>query len=565
MGTPFAEVILRGEDRLLEQILAYAEANGFLRFGPQGPEGWRPVVRGVSGSLLQAFRNSAEPPSLATDELESADGLAAFMVAEARRFRLAGMPLGIFLGLGKMLRQSYDDLVRSQGYADGEEASYRLYVERFFDRNEIASCVAWAAESSFEHAEELIRRHDDLARFHEQVATAKTEWESAIDRVGDMLLLVDPQGNLRRCNRAFQRFTGLPYERILRRPCGRVLREAGLPVELPAGQPVERFHERTGRWFVLYRYPAEGAPEGAADGVVVTIHDVSAMKQAVRDLERRHELASAALAELQRTRSEELNREKKVAVGRLAAGVANDLHHPAGLIASNLGTLRNYLGRIQEILSEQAACIDAGAPGPLVEGLRRKREQLRLEYVLRDAEELIGETVEGAESIRTVAADLKSFSRKEAESFSSADLNACVREAVGGMRRKLEEKAAVRTVFGELPKTRCSAPEMIRALRTLLSHAAAAHETRGAVTVRTWPEAGFVCVSIADTGREIPKDRLDRIFDPYFSARGAEVAEGLDLSIAYDIVGKHNGEILVQSGPGEGTTYTVRVPVVEEA
>jgi len=565
MGTPFPEAILRGEDRLLEQIVAYAEANGILRFAPRGPEAWRPVVRGISGSLLQAFRGSTDPPSLAAEELGSDDGLTAFVVAEARRFRLAGMPLGVFLGLGKIFRLSYDDFVRSQGYPEGEEARCRLYVERFFDRNEIASCVTWAAESGFEHAEELLRRHDDLALFHDLVATAKTEWQGAIDRIDDMLLLEDAGGNLQRCNRAFQEFTGRPYRQILRRPCGRVLQEAGLPAELPGAEPVERFHEATGKWFVLNRYPAAGGPGGAAGGAVITVRDVSGMKQAIRDLERRHERVGAALSEQQRRHAENLRREKEEAIGRLAAGVANDLHRPAGLIASNLNTLGKYLGRIQEILSEQAACIEAGAPGALVEAVRRKCEQGRLEYVLRDVEELIGETAEGAENIRSVAADLKRFSRKDAESFSAVDLNACVRDAVGRIRQDLEEKAALRTEFGKLPKTRCCAPELTRALRSLLVHALEARTTRGAVTVRTWPEAGFVCVAITDPGRAIPGERLERIFDPYFGARAAGQGNGLDLSIARDILEKHHGEILARSGPGDGTTFTLRIPVVEEA
>jgi two-component system NtrC family sensor kinase len=565
MGASFTEAILRGEDRLLERILAYAEATGFLRFTSRNPEAWRPTVRGISGSIVQAFRNSGEPPSLTPKDLRRDEALTAFVVVEARKYRLGGMPFGVFLGLGKIFRLSYDDLVRSEGFPADEETRHRLYIERFFDRNEIASCVSWARESSFERAEELLRKNDDLSQSRDLVATAKEEWEGAIDCVGDMLLLADPHGRLHRCNRAFREFTGRPYEQILGRPYGQVLREAGLAADIPRGQAVERFHEQTGEWFVLNLYRCRHDSGEAAEGIVVTIHNATGIMKAARELEGRYERVSAALSGLRRTHAEVLRREKAAVVGRVASGVANDLHPPAGLVVSNLNTLGMYIGRIKEFLSEQSACIDAGAPPAKVEALRRKREQLKLEYLVRDLDEMIGETVEGAETIRTVASDLKSFSRKETGAYQPADINECVREAVHSVRSGLEGKGTLKTEFGELPVTRCSAGEMTRAFRNLLSHAANALGNRGVVTVRTWPEGGSVCVSIGDTGQSIPGDRLDRIFDPYFSARETGEGEGLGLSIAYDIVGRHEGEIRVRSKPGEGTTFTVRVPVVEEA
>ena len=562
IGAAFVEAILRGEDRLLEQILAYAEANGFFRFTRRDPEAWRPAVRGVSGSIVQAFRSSDAPPPLTTKELGKDDGLTAFVVVEARKYRLAGMPLGIFLGLGKIFRLSYDDLVRIERFPEEEEARYRLFLQRFFDRNEIASCVAWATESSFERAEEMRRQHDDLSRFHDLVAAATEEWQAAIDCVDDMVLFVDPHGRLRRCNRSFREFAGAPYDRLLGRPYGRVLREAGLPADIPAGRPREHFDERKGKWLVLNLYPCR---DGAAEGVVVTIRDATGTRHAARDLERRYERASESLSEMRRTLEEALRREKSAAVGRLASGVANDLHPPVGLVASNLNALASYFGRVKEILSDQAACIDAGAPAALADAVRRKREQLRLEYVVRDLEDLIRESIEGAERVRTVAADLKRISRRETGALLPADLNECVRNAVSSVRKEVERKATLSAEFGKLPAVRCSAPEITWAVRNLLVHAAGAHESRGVVTVRTWPEGGFVCISVGDAGQGIPADRLERIFDPYFSSRETGGGEGLALSVASEIVGKHDGEIRVESQPGNGTTFTVRIPVVQEA
>ncbi|MGE5247857.1 MAG: sensor histidine kinase [Verrucomicrobiota bacterium] len=567
MDARLAELILRGEDRLLERLLAHFEENGFLRFVPGTPEAWRPAVRGISGSIAQAFRASPEPPPLHPDRPGTDDGFTAFLVVEARKHRLAGMPLEVFQGVGKLLRRSYDDLVRAEGFPEEEEGRYRLFLERFFDRTEIAAAVSWVAESGAEREEELLRNQDDLARVHDLVAAAKEEWEAAADCLDDMLLLVDANSRLRRCNRSFREFAGVPYAQLLGSPCSRALRDAGLPADLPVGRPAEHFHEKTGRWFVLNRYPCwdDGTEEGAPSGTVVTIRNATGVRHAVRDLERRYERANASLSGARQSLEEALLREKAAAVGRLAAGIANDISPSIGLISSNLNTLTNYLGRINEILSDQSDCIAAGAPATLTDAVRRKREQLRLPYVLRDLDELIRESVEGAESLRTVAADLKRFSRREPDAFAAADINACVRDAAGGIRKQLERKAALKAEFGKLPRVRCCAPEITWAVRNLLLHAANAQEARGVVTVRTWSEGGFVCVSIADTGEGIPEDRLERVFDPYFSARETGGGEGLALSVASEIIRKHDGEIRTKSEPGKGTTFTVRIPVVEEA
>ena len=87
------------------------------------------------------------------------------------------MPLGIFLGLVKFFRQAYLDLVRSAGLPREEEEGHLRYIERFFDRNEVAVCVSWTAESVSGRVAELRQEHDELSRVYSLVATAKKEWE----------------------------------------------------------------------------------------------------------------------------------------------------------------------------------------------------------------------------------------------------------------------------------------------------------------------------------------------------------------------------------------------------
>jgi two-component system NtrC family sensor kinase len=86
---------------------------------------------------------------------------------------------------------------------------------------------------------------------------------------------------------------------------------------------------------------------------------------------------------------------------------------------------------------------------------------------------------------------------------------------------------------------------------------------RTAVTISTRCEGDSICVSVSDSGCGIPAEKLGRIFEPFFTTKEAGKGTGLGLSISYDIVKKHNGDITVQSEEGKGTTFAVRIPVVQ--
>jgi two-component system NtrC family sensor kinase len=558
------DLIVRNEDRLLGQVLSLAEANGYFRFVPGTPEAWRATLRGLSGSMLQALRSDPSPPSLTAGDVGRDDGICAFGVVEARKRRHEGMPLGIFLGLVIFFRQAYLDLVRTAGLPREEEEGYLRYIERFFDRNEVAVCVSWTAESVSGQFAEYRREHDELSRVYNLVATAKQEWEGTIDRVDDMLFLADTDRRIRRCNRKFREFVGRPYAEILGQPFDRLLTEAGVGVEPSFERPVECLHERTGKWFVVSHYPFRDVSGVETKGSIVTIHDSTELKKAAEELTRKNLRLNEALAALKRSQAKVLHQEKMASIGQLAAGVAHEINNPIGFINSNLTTLAKYLSRLSGFLAVQAECIAAGAPPEQVESVRQQQARLKIDYILKDLEDLVRESLEGAERVRSIVADLKTFSRLDESGYKKADLNECLRSTINIVWNEIKYKATLKKELGEIPQTRCYPQQMNQVFMNLLVNAAHAIEQQGVITVRSWEEDGYVCISVADTGQGIPEANLNRIFEPFFTTKEVGKGTGLGLSITYDIVKKHNGEITVRSEPGKGTEFTVRIPVVEE-
>ncbi len=132
---------------------------------------------------------------------------------------------------------------------------------------------------------ELVRKHQELTRIFAQVETVKKEWETTMDHVGDMVILADAEGKIKRCNRAFQDFVGLTYSQILGSDWVELLHQYDLITGTIFLQSIELYHEPTGRWFVLNPYPFQDKQLQEISGTVITIHDTTELKQVSAQLE----------------------------------------------------------------------------------------------------------------------------------------------------------------------------------------------------------------------------------------------------------------------------------------
>jgi len=116
-----------------------------------------------------------------------------------------------------------------------------------------------------------------------------------------------------------------------------------------------------------------------------------------------------------------------------------------------------------------------------------------------------------------------------------------------------------------IPKINGNSDSLKQVFVNLFFNAIQAMPEGGSLTVVVSQGArGFVSVQVADTGVGIPRDVMDRIFDPFYTTKPVGIGTGLGLSIVYGIVKKHGGHIEVQSEQGKGTTFTVFLPAVEE-
>lgn len=278
-------------------------------------------------------------------------------------------------------------------------------------------------------------------------------------------------------------------------------------------------------------------------------------------LEQQHLELNAAYKGLKATQSQMLQHEKMASVGQIAAGVAHEINNPTGFIISNLGTLKKYTEKIMEFNKFSEESLVSGEAENIERAIQGKKKQLKIDYIMTDMCNLVQETLEGAERIKTIVQNLKTFSRLDEARCKMDDINAGIESTLNILANEIKYRAVVKKDLGEIPLTLCNLGQLNQVFMNIISNAAHSIEEKGEIAISTREENGFIVITFSDTGRGIPPEILARIFEPFFTTKDPGQGTGLGLSIAYDIVQEHHGEITAESEVGKGTTFTIRIPI----
>jgi signal transduction histidine kinase len=173
-------------------------------------------------------------------------------------------------------------------------------------------------------------------------------------------------------------------------------------------------------------------------------------------------------------------------------------------------------------------------------------------------------TVSASERITQIVRSLKNFARLDESEFQEADVHEGLDSTLTLLHHQLKRRIEVVKDYGSLPPVQCFPGQLNQVFMNVLANAAQSIEGDGRITIRTRAEGDEVVIEIADTGRGISQENLERIFDPGFTTKGVGVGTGLGLSISYNIIEKHHGRIEAESEPGKGTTMRIRVPVTQD-
>ncbi|MFC1586438.1 sensor histidine kinase, partial [Fibrobacterota bacterium] len=172
---------------------------------------------------------------------------------------------------------------------------------------------------------------------------------------------------------------------------------------------------------------------------------------------------------------------------------------------------------------------------------------------------------DGSSRIAEIVRSLKNFSRIDEAENQEADVHEGLDSTLTLVHHQFKNRIEVIREYGNLPLINCYPNQLNQVFMNLLVNASQAVEDKGTVKIHTSSDGTNVQIKIIDSGKGIPAENLDKIFDPGYTTKGVGIGTGLGLSICYNIIKKHQGNISASSKVGEGTVFTITLPIAPPA
>jgi signal transduction histidine kinase len=251
-----------------------------------------------------------------------------------------------------------------------------------------------------------------------------------------------------------------------------------------------------------------------------------------------HRLRNVELAELleqlQVTQAELLNREKMAALGSLVAALAHEINSPLGVIQSSSDLTLRCADKLT----------NGGSSSSVLETLRTNSR------LIKDASQRIGKLV----------TSLKGFAQLDRAEFGDFDVLHALDNILALLEPEFRGRVEVVRDLEPVPVINAYGGELNQVFMNLLRNAAQAIQDRGTITLQTRTDKSSIRIIVKDTGRGIPPELCDAVFNPSFNREGDRVRASLSLFGCLNIARKHGGDIAVDSKVGHGSTFTVILP-----
>ena len=283
--------------------------------------------------------------------------------------------------------------------------------------------------------------------------------------------------------------------------------------------------------------------------------------------ERTHEL-NESLEDLKQAQSQLVESEKMASLGQLTAGIAHEINNPINFVTSNINPLKRDVEMILDVMTtiENVSQSDISVADKKKQ-IEEYKEEIDFDYLVMEIRHLIKGIHEGASRTAEIVKGLKIFSRLDEDDLKKTDINEGIESTLVIANNLLNGKIKVITEYGGLPLVECYAGKLNQVFLNILSNAIYAvdkkfgNEHGGEIKISTAIDEGNIVIKIADNGTGMTDTAMKKIFEPFFTTKDVGEGTGLGMSIAYNTIKKHNGQILVNSELDKGTEFILRIPV----
>ncbi|OKH53551.1 hybrid sensor histidine kinase/response regulator [Calothrix sp. HK-06] len=284
---------------------------------------------------------------------------------------------------------------------------------------------------------------------------------------------------------------------------------------------------------------------------------------------------SQALHELQQSQLQLVQSEKMSTLGQLVASVAHEINNPVGFITGNLSHLADYTYKIINHLQ----IYRRNYSEPVIEIIQDEKE-ICLDELIKEIPDVISSMEVGIDRISNISTSLRNFSRSDTSSKVEFDIHQGIESTLMILKPRLKSnkkhpQIEIIKQYGNLPLVNCYPGQLNQVFMNVVSNAIDALEesveflekqeknqailTINIITKQENEE--YISILIKDNGLGMNAETEARIFDQFFTTKSIGKGTGLGLSISRQIIEKHGGTISCTSNLGQGTKFTIKIPI----
>jgi PAS domain S-box-containing protein len=379
-----------------------------------------------------------------------------------------------------------------------------------FPRLGNVSLVAWGALAFWK-----------VYRFRDPIFVPHLFAHEILTTLPDGVMLLRLNGTLRSANRKMAELIGVDASSLVGLPIEEVLVDLETPQSRVHGDRERKLVQADGEHIsVLIDETGLFDRDGDGLGRVIVVRDLREIASL-----RNHLVTSGRLA----------------AVGQLAAGIAHEINNPIAYVQSNINMFEEHW---ETVATE----------------FEKNEREAAVTETLTDGREMIEELRDGLTRVTSIVRDVGGFSKYSGPALESSDLNKLIDTALRVAHPQLRQRAEITRCYGELPLGPCVAQELMQVFLNLLLNAAHSIEPMGEIQIETALRGDWIETRVTDNGVGMTPETLEEIFTPFFTTKPVGEGTGLGLPISRQIIEKHGGTVDVESTPGVGTVFRVRLP-----
>lgn len=274
---------------------------------------------------------------------------------------------------------------------------------------------------------------------------------------------------------------------------------------------------------------------------------------------------------------EQLRQAQKLeSVGQLAAGIAHEINTPLQYVGDNTRFLQDAFADLSLALEKHSALLSVARSGTAISSqviseVEAAIKASDVEYLSKEIPASLGQSLEGIERVTRIVQSMKDFAHPGATEMKAVDLNKTIESTITVASNEWKYVADLETDFDlSLPPVVCMSGEInqvilnliINAVHTISDVVGDGGRGKGKIVVQTKREGvDAVEVRISDTGKGIPEEVRDKIFNPFFTTKEVGRGTGQGLAISHRAITRHNGTLTFETELGRGTTFTICLPI----